>query len=237
MPSRAVRKSTYAARSAVGELGTRHRLEPRVGHLRPAPRRRHRGRGWPAISASTAATPARRRQRRRGRWRPRAGRRTGPGPSRRRPSRGGSTAQAPWSITHRSPCHSSRLGLRQRPVDVGAERVEPEQPRGASSVAAAARPSYPNAPGRKSTPEVEPGAGVEQVLDLLVGLVAGDLGVELERRPAAGCAARAGGPARRRSPRRPAPGRPGRRRGTCRRRCPGRRPRRCRAGCRPRAAA
>ena len=81
--------------------------------------------------------------------------------------------------------------------------------------------------GQEVDAEVEPEAGVEQVLDLLVRLVAGDLRVERRAPPAAGCAARAAGPARRRSPRRPAPGGPARRRGTCRRRCRGRRPRRC----------
>ena len=88
-----------------------------------------------------------------------------------------------------------QVGVAPGAVDVGGERVEPQDAR-ADVRAGGLLAVVPERAGQEVDAEVEAGAGVEQVLDLLVGLVASDLRVELERHQTGRRAARAGWPAR-----------------------------------------
>ena len=111
----------------------------------------------------------------------RTARRRPPSAAPRRPRRGGSRATAPWSITQSSPCQTSRLGLRQERSTLAVKASSQSTLAPTPSAACRQLAVVPERARQEVDAEVEPGAGVEQVLDLLVGLVAGDLGVQVER--------------------------------------------------------
>ena len=88
-------------------------------------------------------------------------------------------------MTHRSPCQISRLGLRQL-RSTFAQKASSHSTLAATAAASGASgfsrdPVVPERAGQEVDAQVEPGTGVDQVLDLLVRLVAGDLGVQVER--------------------------------------------------------
>ena len=74
-----------------------------------------------------------------------------------------------------------QVGVAPRAVDVGGERVQPQHLGADLGGRAGSSRVVPERTGQEVDAEVEPGARVEQVLDLLVGLVAGDLRVQVER--------------------------------------------------------
>ena len=84
-----------------------------------------------------------------------------------------------------------QVGVAPRPVDVGGEGVEP-QDAGALVVGGAHLAVDAERAGQEVDAEVGADAGVEQVLHLLVGLVAGELGVEVEHDEARGAQAEPG---------------------------------------------
>ena len=177
-PSRAVRKATYAERTSSGRLRARHRLEPLVGHLAPAPRRRPARPAGPATSASTAGSRVEV-----------ADQHVVVGvPGLRREPRRVADAAAPAVVeVQRGPVvdhpevavPEQQVGVAPRAVHVRAERVQPDHP---GRLLGPAGQLAVEAEGARQEvhAEVEAGAGVEQVLHLLVRLVAGDLRVQLQ---------------------------------------------------------
>ncbi len=84
-------------------------------------------------------------------------------------------------MTHRSSFQTSRLGLRQDRSTLAHERVEPQHPGGlVRRRAGRQRAVEAERAGQEVDAQVAPDAGAQQVLDLLVGLVAGQLLVEVE---------------------------------------------------------
>ena len=219
VPRRARRKSTYAARSASGRRRRRGTgLEPHVGHVGEDLGEDRRGRGR-RRSRRRARGRGRRRSRRRGRstshgWAANfAGSVTPGAPAVVEVERGAVVDHPEVAVPEQE------VGVAPRAVDVGGEGVEPQHP-GALVVGGADLAVDPERAGQEVDAEVGADAGVEQVLHLLVGLVARQLGVEVEHDEPRGAQPEPGG--------QPADdhlgdqhlARPGRRRGTCRRRCP-----------------
>ena len=129
-----------------------------------------------------------RRERRRPRRRPSPRRAAGRG--RRAAGRGGADRRAGGVHDEQqravvdepgAPVPDQEVRVARAAVDVRQEPVEPDDRRGLRPGPARRPPSASkgSAPGRKSTPEVEAGAGRDEVLDLGVGLGAAQLGVDV----------------------------------------------------------
>ena len=68
---------------------------------------------------------------------------------------------APWSITQRLPCQSSRFGLRQE-RSTFATNASSHSTRPGSAPEVGTWPSKPNEPGRKSAPRLSPGLALSR---------------------------------------------------------------------------
>ena len=129
-----------------------------------------------------------------------------------------------------------QVGIAVRPVHVAHDRVEPQHAAGREGIDREGDGVVVQGTGQEVDAEVQACARAQQVLHLLVGLAAGQAGVDVDEHELGDGQARGAGRARPRSPRRRAPCVPDRPRGTSRRRCRGRRPPSGRAGIPPRAA-
>ena len=179
-----VRRPQGVRPQLLGTVGAGHRLEPHVGHVARGPRRRRsrlrdaeisssssRARAaqvsktWPLGSHGCAAN--------------RAGSVDAAGPAVVEVERGAVVDHPEVAVP------DQEVGVAPRPVDVGGEGVEPEDA-GALVVGRAHLAVDAERAGQEVDAEVGADAGVEQVLHLLVGLVAGELGVEVEHDEARG---------------------------------------------------
>ena len=87
--------------------------------------------------------------------------------------------QAPWSIAHSSPCQTSRFGFRQQ-RSTFAVSASSQMIRAATSGSGVHAGVEPERARQEVHAQVQPDARVEQVLHLLVRLVAADRRVELD---------------------------------------------------------
>ena len=213
-PPRPPRRSRAAARAG----GTGTPRSPRAASAPPMSRARRRarprsarGRACGASRASASAIePAqgsRTWSRMAGKGRPRVGRRVAPGVL---AVQRGAVVDQP-----EPPVPGEQVGVLRRAVDVRGQRVEPDDRGGelGRRLGADGRRVGQRA-GEEVEPDVAARRGVDELLDLAVGLGAAQLRVELHEDDLRHGQARSRAPARRPRARRPAPSAPARRRGT-----------------------